>query len=81
MEAGATDAALTHAARRAAEALDSEIQLRLQLEDVTRQLSMSQAGAYTRPLLSSNSAVSDSKEIPNTPGNPQTPPKHRINNP
>ena len=40
-----------------------------------------EAGAYTRPLSSSTSAVSDTKYTMNTPSYRRTPPKHPLNNP
>ena len=47
---------------------------------------VAEAGAYTRPLLSSTSAVSDTQHIPTTPKHPlhprlQTLPKHPLNTP
>ena len=39
------------------------------------------AGAYPRPLLSSTSAVSDTKYTPDTPFYPLTPPRYLLNDP
>ena len=40
-----------------------------------------EAGAYTRPLLSSAAAVSDTRKYPTHPKHPQTPPSHGLHNP
>jgi hypothetical protein len=42
---------------------------------------VAEAGAYTRPLFSSNCSVSDTKCTMNTPCYCLTPPKHPLNNP